>query len=89
MSQPTDRYLDVEMPERFVLQFRTNGDEWMDEASCREEEFERLEDGSYVSTPGGSIVWIRCVEHLDDGLVHVDGGGEDRFVYRLVPLPED
>ncbi len=74
------------MPERFVLEFQPEEGTWMEEAQCIAREFERLEDGSYICSPGSSATWIRCVEHHDAHFVHVDGGG-DRHRYRLVPLP--
>ena len=58
----------------------------MEEARCLATEFDRQPDGAYVCPSGSSGTWIRCVEHLDEGFVHVDGGG-DRHTYRLVPLP--
>ncbi|MFN8113180.1 MAG: hypothetical protein U0R51_08265 [Solirubrobacterales bacterium] len=80
------QYRDVEMPDQFLLEFRTDDGTWIEEARCRRDEFVRLDDGAYICSSGGSGTWIRCVEYLDEGFVHVDGGG-DRFVYRLVPLP--
>lgn len=80
------RYLDVRMPEHFLLETQAKDGDWIEEARCRRAEFERDEDGAYISASGGSATWIRCVEYLDEGFVHVDGGG-DRFIYRLVPLP--
>jgi len=80
------RYLDLDMPEHFLLEFRADDGTWIEEARCRRDEFERLDDGAYISSSGGSATWIRCVEYLDDSFVHIDGGG-GRFVYRLVPLP--
>jgi hypothetical protein len=58
----------------------------MEEARCLATEFERLEDGAYICSAGGSATRIRCVKYLDEGFVHVDGGG-NRSEYRLVPLP--
>ena len=74
------------MPERFVLMFQTGDGTWMEEAQCAAGEFQRLEDGGFVCSSGGSATWIRCVERHDAHFVHVDGGG-DRHRYRLVPLP--
>lgn len=81
-----DRYLDLDMPEHFLLEVRADDGTWIEEARCRRTEFERLDDGAFICSSGGSATWIRCLEHLDNGFVHVDGGG-NRFVYRLVPLP--
>lgn len=80
------RYLPVEMPERFVLQFKDGGT-WIDEAICLRRRFERLNDGSYICSEFSSGLWIRCIAHHDDHFEHVDGGGTVHR-YRLMPLPE-
>jgi hypothetical protein len=79
------RYLAVEMPERFDVQFQSPNGEWMSEALSGADRFQRLDDGSYINSDGASGLWIRCVEHHPDYFGHVDGGG-DRFECRLVPL---
>lgn len=89
------RYLDLDLPERFMLQFRTQGGDWMEEAVCLAAHANRLEDGSYAIGTDGTGIMIRCVEKHRDHIVHVDGTGE-RFEYRLlavepdgrIPLPE-
>ena len=53
------RYLEVEMPERFLLQFMTEDGSWMDEAIGLRRRFERLEDGSYICSEFSSGLWIR------------------------------
>jgi hypothetical protein len=58
----------------------------MSEAVSGANRFQRLEDGSYINGDGASGLWIRCVEHHADNFIHVDGGN-NRFKYRLVPLP--
>jgi hypothetical protein len=80
------RYLDVEMPARFELQFQTDNGEWMGEAVCVPEQFEQLENGAYIRSGFGSGLWIRCIAHHDGHFDHVDGEGEV-FRYRTVPLP--
>jgi hypothetical protein len=77
MAEPTDRdrYLEVEMPEHFLLEVRADDGSWMEEARCLRSEFDRLPDGAYICSSGSSGTWIRCVEYLDQGFVHVDGGG--------------
>lgn len=82
----TERYLPVEMPERFVLEFQLDDGSWMDWGAYKADYFQRLDDGTYVGGGNGSPVWIRCVEQHEDHFIHVDGGG-DRHRYRLVPLP--
>lgn len=80
------RYLEVEMPERFLLQFMTEDGSWMDEAICLRRRFERLEDGSYICSEFSSGLWIRCIADHDGSFDHVDGGGK-LHRYRLLPLP--
>lgn len=90
-SEETDaRFLEVDMPERFELQFLHEDGTWWGEAICLRRRFERLEDGSYICSEFSSGLWIRCVEQHPDHFIHVDGGGE-RFRYRLValPMPDD
>jgi hypothetical protein len=82
----TPRYLEVEMPKRFALEFKAEDGEWMLEAICLAEHFYRQKDGSYVCGEFSSGLWIRCIAHHNWGLDHVDGGG-DVHRYRLVPLP--
>lgn len=76
-------YLDVEMPERFELQFLSERGEWMGEALCSASDFDRLDNGAYVYSGGGSGLWIRCVAHHADHFEHLDGGGQ-LHRYRLV-----
>ena len=76
------------MPERFLLQFMTEDESWMDEAICLRRRFERLEDGSYICSEFSSGLWIRCIAHHVGYFEHVDGGGEGQVHrYRLLPLP--
>ena len=84
MNDPDDaepRYLEVEMPDWFVLEFQLPDGTWMDEAFCLPGHFCRNDDGSYLRSDGASGLWIRAV-HIDgDGVIdHVDGG-------RPLPLP--
>ena len=83
------QYLDVEMPERFVLEFQLPDGSWMDEAFCSPSGFFRHDDGSYLCSDGGSGLWIRAVSIDAHGVIdHVDGGGRHHR-YRLLPLPND
>lgn len=89
MASP-QKYLELEMPERFEFQFwNEETQSWWGEAQYLAAHFNRLEDGSYVGTAGGSPIWFRCVEKLPDGsFIHIDRGGEgDRYRYRLLELP--
>jgi hypothetical protein len=54
-------YLEVKMPERFLLQFRLEDGSWMDEAVCLRRRFERLDNGSYICSEFSSGLRIRCV----------------------------
>ena len=81
-----DRFLEVELPQRFVLQFLTDRGTWMDEAVCLGRQFVRNPDGSYLCTSFSSALWIRCVAQHEDHFEHVDGGGR-HFRYRILPLP--
>jgi hypothetical protein len=81
------RYLDLDFPERFDLQVEDRG-RWWSIVAAGPEDFERQPDGSYVCSPGYTLVFIRCVEKHPGYFVHVDGDGQGRiFKYRLVPLP--
>lgn len=83
------RFLDVEMPERFVLEFRNQHGEWMDWALLQAADFGRNDDGAYVcSGHGGSPVFIRCVRKEGEALHVVDGAGQPH-VYRLVRFPSE
>jgi hypothetical protein len=42
-------YLEVKMPERFLLHFQLEDGGWMDEAVCPRRRFERLDNSSYIS----------------------------------------
>ena len=79
-------YLEVKMPERFLLQFQLEDGSWMDEAVCLRRRFERLDNGSYICSEFSSGLWIRCIADHGDHFEHVDGGGKVHR-YRLVPRP--
>lgn len=89
------RYLDLDLPEHFMFQIKTERGEWWEQAVCSADQFARNDDGSYLCTMLGSPIWFRCIERHRDHFVHVDGGGH-RFEYRLlriepdgrIPLPE-
>jgi hypothetical protein len=50
------------MPGRFALEFQTDDGEWMTEAVCVADQFERLDDGSYICSRFSSGLWVRCVK---------------------------
>jgi predicted RNase H-like nuclease len=83
------RYLPVEMPSCFALEFQRPDGSWMDEAvRLIPEDFSENGDGSYLYSGGGSGLWIRAIKISPTGVItHLDGGG-DRHRYRLVALPD-
>lgn len=87
-QMPPGGYLALDMPERFMLQFRTADGGWMEEAVCMAAHTNRLEDGSYAIGTDGTGIMIRCVENYRDHIVHVDGTGEC-FEYRLLRIEPD
>jgi hypothetical protein len=90
MEMTRKRYLDVEMPERFMLQIRDESARWLQWGVYWAKHFSRREDGTYLcaGTPYGSPTWIRCIAHRDGYFEHIDEGGHGNvYAYRLVPLP--
>lgn len=90
------RYLDLDLPEHFMLQIKGEDGEWREWAVCLAWQFARNYEGVYACTSLGSPIIFRCVEKIDDvHFIHEDGG-EDLFEYRLlkiepdgrIPLPE-
>lgn len=81
------RYLELDFPERFDLQVEEEGS-WFSIVAAGADEFEHQPDGSYVCSPGYTLVFLRCIEKHEDHFIHVDGDGKGRrFKYRLVALP--
>ena len=85
-TAPAGGYLEVDLPEAFLLDtLEPNGD-WVTWGRYRREFCSRLEDGAYCcAADGWSSLWIRCITRHEDRIEVVDGGG-DRFTYRLTPL---
>ncbi len=81
-----ERFIDIEMPEEFVLECLTADGSWIDWGLYRAEEFERQEDGAYLNAMDGSPLWLRCLRQ-DGSVIYVIDGGGDPFTYRLVPFP--
>jgi hypothetical protein len=87
MLPPHQRYLDVSMPDWFVLESQCPDGTWVDQAFCSPCDFWQNEEGSYLCSDGGSGLWIRAAGIDADGVIdHVDGGGI-HYRYRLLPLP--
>jgi hypothetical protein len=68
-----DRFLELDLPERFMLQCYENG-RWTEEAVAPRSRFTRQPDGSYAGDAGGSPIWFRCVCGHGDYFIHMDGG---------------
>ncbi len=76
------------MPDYFELQWQDTDGEWIGEARCRRDRFQRNEDGSYLCWEFSSGLWIRCIAHHDGFFEHAAGGGDGPVLhYRLVTLP--
>ena len=80
-----DRFLDVEIPEWFVLDALTEHG-WLDWGFYGRHQVERLEDGTYVCLGPGVPIFLRCLAHREEGFDAVDGTGR-RLIYRLRPHP--
>jgi hypothetical protein len=86
MPRRRRRYIDVEMPERFVLEVLTPQGEWLDWGLYDSSSFVRLRDGTYLSATEGSPLYLRCLRQ-DGSVSYVMDGGGNPFTYRLVPFP--
>ncbi len=82
------RFLDVDMPNQFVLGCLDTHGEWIDWGLYRAAEFERQEDGAYLNAAVGSPVWIRCLRQ-DGSVIYVVDSGGDPYTYRLHAFPSD
>lgn len=69
-----------------MLECLTADGSWIDWGLYRAGDFERQEDGAYLSAIEGSPMWLRCLRQ-DGSVVYVVDGGGDPFAYRLVPFP--
>src|SRR5713101_182120 len=81
---PPHRYLDVDLPERFVLEVQDGEGGWVDYGLYHADRLVRCDDGSYFCQPGaGSPIYLRCLDQHGDVIHVVDGVGE-HFLYELV-----
>jgi hypothetical protein len=72
------RYVDIEMPDEFVLEVTDDNGEWIDWGLYLARDFERKPDGAYLCAGhGGSPLWLRCLTQRDDSIDVVDGGGRE------------
>lgn len=86
MSHAT--YLDIDMPERFVLECLTDTGAWIDWGLSHADVFQQDDDGTYVFSGDGSPLYLRC-QRQDGCVIYVVDGAGDPYTYRLVPLPRD
>ena len=81
-------FLDIKMPEEFVLECLDSEGNWIDLRLCHAQDFGRLEDGTYVHSTGGSPLFLRCLRQ-DGRVIYVVDGGGDPYTYRLYPFPSE
>ena len=78
------RFLDVELPARFVLQVERQRGGWVEHGIYDASGFARNDDGSYVCAGHGlSPTFLRCVKREGDVITVPDGAGQP-FRYRIV-----
>ena len=83
------RFVDIVMPERFILEYRSDDGSWTDWGLYFADSFMRLPDGSYTTDhSNGSPVHLRCVRQRELE-IEVIVGTSERDTYRLVPFPSE
>ncbi len=83
------KFIDIAMPERFVLEVPTYEGGWIDHGLFRAADFDRLDDGAYLCAGhGGSPLYLRCLEQRGHELDVLDGQ-DDAYTYRLVAYPSE
>jgi len=56
------KFIDITMPDQFVLEVPTEQGGWIDHGLFRASDFDRLDDGAYLCAGhGGSPVYLRCL----------------------------
>ncbi len=79
------KFIDIAMPERFVLEVPAEEGGWIDHGLFRAADFDRLDDGAYLCAGhGGSPVYLRCLEQRGNDLDVLDGDS-NVFTYRVAP----
>jgi hypothetical protein len=81
-------FREVAMPDHFVLECLTSDGSWIDWGLYESSAFDRLSDGTYLCTTGGSPMYLRCLRQDGSVLYVLDGAG-DPYTYRLVPFPSE
>jgi hypothetical protein len=79
-------YLAFDLPDEFVLEHETRDGGWIDHGRYNARDFQRLDDGAYVCSAGGSPTWLRCLRRDGDVLTVADGAGRP-YRARIVPFP--
>ena len=83
------KFIDITMPDQFVLEVPTDEGGWIDHGLFRAADFDRLDDGAYLCAGhGGSPLYLRCLEQRGHELDVLDGGN-NLFTYRLVAYPSE
>ena len=83
------KFIDIAMPERFVLEVPTEQGGWIDHGLFPASAFGRLEDGGYLCAGhGGSPLFLRCLEQRGDEVDVLDGQ-DNVYTYRLIAFPSE
>lgn len=83
----TGALLEVDLPERFVLETLTSSGEWIEFGRFPAEAFARTPDGAYMCSGWGASPTFLRVLRQDGAVIHVVDGSGVPFVYRLLPDP--
>lgn len=81
------KYLQLEMPDEFVVWVKTEDDLWFDSGSYKWADFveDDKQPGVYVSTFIGMPFFLR-VTSIDGDVYTVEDGGGNQHVYRIAPV---
>ena len=83
------KFIDMTMPDQFVLEVPTEQGGWIDHGLFRASDFDRLDDGAYLCAGhGGSPVYLRGLEQRGPEL-DVSDGANNVCTYRLITYPSE
>ncbi len=83
------KFIDITMPDQFVLEVPTDEGGWIDHGLFQAKVFGRLDDGAYLCAGhGGSPVYLRGVEQRGQELDVLDGEN-NVCTYRLIAYPSE
>lgn len=86
-ARPEATFLDIEMPDSFVLECLTSNGLWIDWGLYASSMFDHSPDGTYVCSGwGGSPLFLRCLRQ-DGSVIYVLNGAGQPFTYRPVAFP--